>query len=379
MKTLYEEYRETHPDGYRHASFGNYLMRYRMVTHVVGHVEHYAGDQMYIDFAGDKLEVVDSESGECRSVEVFVAILPCSHYTYCEAVWSQSRQDLIKACENALHFYGGVPMAIVPDNLKSAVTRSDRNEPVINEEFAAFAEHYGCTVYPTRVRHPKDKALVENAVKLLYRSVYADIEGLVFHSLESLNAAISESLSAFNGRRMSGRPQSRREQFEQIESDCLRPLPAIRHQMKERRSATVMRNGYVTFRLHHYSVPKEYIGKRVEIVYDADTLEIYHGLRLVTTHQRDDTPYSYTTKDAHGLPDVMEVMKRIWNRFTNGPARQITSCCCICARWRNSRSILPRRSVHAEASWRWRRPSGWNGWWRQAHAPRNCAYTDIRR
>ena len=74
---------------------------------------------MYIDFAGDKLEVVDSESGECRSVEVFVAILPCSHYTYCEAVWSQSRQDLIKACENALHFYGGVPMAIVPDNLKS--------------------------------------------------------------------------------------------------------------------------------------------------------------------------------------------------------------------------------------------------------------------
>ena len=193
-------------------------------------------------------------------------------------------------------------MAIVPDNLKSAVTRSDRNEPVINEEFAAFAEHYGCTVYPTRVRHPKDKALVENAVKLLYRSVYADIEGLVFHSLESLNAAISESLSAFNGRRMSGRPQSRREQFEQIESDCLRPLPAIRHQMKERRSATVMRNGYVTFRLHHYSVPKEYIGKRVEIVYDADTLEIYHGLRLVTTHQRDDTPYSYTTKDAHGLP-----------------------------------------------------------------------------
>lgn len=302
VKSLYEEYRETHPNGYRHASFGNYLMRYRMVTHVVGHVEHYAGDQMYIDFAGDKLEVVDSENGECRSVEVFVAILPCSHYTYCEAVWSQSRQDLIRACENALHFYGGVPMAIVPDNLKAAVTRSDRNESVINEEFTAFAEHYGCTVYPARVRHPKDKALVENAVKLLYRSVYADIEGLVFNSLESLNAAISESLSAFNGRRMSGRPLSRREQFEQIESDCLRPLPAIRHQMKERRSATVMRNSYVTFRLHHYSVPKEYIGKRVEIVYDADTLEIYHGLRLVTTHQRDDTPYAYTTKDAHGLP-----------------------------------------------------------------------------
>lgn len=302
VKTLYEEYHETHLDGYRHASFGNYLMRYRMVTRVVAHVEHYAGAQMYIDFTGDKLEVVDSESGECRSVEVFVAILPCSRYTYCEAVWPQSRQNLIKTCENALHFYGGVPMAIVPDNLKAAVSRSDRNKPVINEEFAAFAEHYGCTVYPARVR-PKDKALVENAMELLYRSVYADIEGLVFNSLESLNMAITESLSAFNGRRMSGRLLSRREQFERIEADCLRPLSAIRHQMKERRSATVMRNSYVTFRLHYYSVPKKYIGKRVDIVYDADTSEIYHGLRLLTTHQRNDTPYAYTTKDAYGLPE----------------------------------------------------------------------------
>lgn len=82
---------------------------------------------------------------------------------------------------------------------------------------------------------------------------------------------------------MNGRSLSRREQ---IEAEYLRPLPAIRHQMKEQRSATVMRNCYVTFKLHHYSMPKEYIGKRVEIVYDADTLKIYHGLRLVTTHQR---------------------------------------------------------------------------------------------
>ena len=94
-------------------------------------------------------------------------------------------------------------MAIVPDNLKSAVTRSDRNEPVINDDFAAFAEHYGCTVYPARVRHPKDKALVENAVKLMYKSVYADIEGLMFHDLESLNTAIQGSLEKFNSKQMS--------------------------------------------------------------------------------------------------------------------------------------------------------------------------------
>ena len=276
VRKLFEEYRLGHPDGYRHANFGILLWRYMLQTKAVGHVEHYAGDQMYIDFAGDRLEVTDELTGEIRQMEVFVAILPFSHYTYCEAVRSQRKEDLITACENALHFFGGSPMAIVPDKLKSAVLRSDRNEPVINEDFEAFAEHYGCAVYPARVRHPKDKALVENAVKLIYRSVYADIEGLTFHDLNSLNLA--------------------------TEADYLRPLPAMRYQMKERRTATVMRNSYVTLFKHHYSVPKEYIGKRVDIVYDADTLEVFHGLRHVTTHHRDDTPYGYPQKASHNLP-----------------------------------------------------------------------------
>ena len=132
---------------------------------------------------------------------------------------------LIVACENALHFFGGVPKAVVPDNLKSAVIRSDRNEPVINDDFAAMAEFYDMAVYPARVRRPKDKALVENAVKLMYRSVYVDIEGQIFHNLESLNVAIRTSLEAFNSRRLSGRKESRQELFEEMEKDFLRPLP----------------------------------------------------------------------------------------------------------------------------------------------------------
>lgn len=186
--------------------------------------------------------------------------------------------------------------------LKSAVTRSDCNEPVINEDFAAFTEHYGCAVYPARVRHPKDKALVENAVKQIYKSVYADLEGLIFHDLESLNANIIQSLSRFNDRKLTGRNQSRRQLFEEVEKDSLRALPSVRYQMKERKSVTVMRNSYVTLKKHHYSVPKEYVGKRVDIVYDADTLEIFYGLRLVTTHHRNDTPYGYSRKEAHKLP-----------------------------------------------------------------------------
>lgn len=302
VKSLHEEYLREHPDGYQYSNFKRAIRRYRYQTRAVGHVEHLAGDQMYIDYAGDKLEIIDAVTCETRQVEVFVAILPCSHYTYCEAVWSQKKEDLVSACENALRFFGGAPLAIVPDNLKSAVTRCDRNEPVINDDFAGMAEFYGMTVFPARVRKPKDKALVENAVKLMYRTVYADIEGQVFHDLDTLNAEIRKSLEAFNNRKMSGRDHSRRELFEETEKDYLRPIPDIRYQMKSRKTATVLKNSYVTLNKHHYSMPVAYIGKRVDIVYDSETLQIFHGLRLVAVHQRDDTPYAYTQKDSHHLP-----------------------------------------------------------------------------
>ena len=318
VKSLHEEYLREHPDGYLYSNFKRAIRRHKYQLKAVGHVEHPAGDHMYVDYAGDKLEIMDAETGEMYGVEVFVAILPCSHYTYCEAVRSQKKEDLISACENALHFFGGSPMAVVPDNLKAAITRSDRNEPVINDDFASFAEHYDMSVFPARVRHPKDKALVENAVKLMYRTVYADLEGMVFHDLISLNAAIRTSLDAFNDRRMSGRKESRRELFEELEKDYLQPLPAIRYQMKSRKTVTVMRNSYVMLDKHHYSVPMEYIGKRMELIYDTETLEVYHGLKLVTIHHRNSTPYGYTQKTSHNLPgrhgtyekDLEEVYER---------------------------------------------------------------------
>lgn len=318
VKSLYEEYKREHPNGYMHSSFGAHLQRYTMHTRAIGHVEHYAGDQMYIDYAGDKLEVIDGITGETKEVEVFVAILPCSHYTYCEASWSQQKDDLIRSCENALHFFGGVPLAIVPDNLRSAVTRSDKNEPIINEDFQSFADHYGSAVYPARVRHPKDKALVENAVKLMYRTVYVDIEGMIFNDIDSLNEAILTSLEKFNNRKLTGRKESRLDLFDKTEKGFLNPLPETRFQMKERKSLTVLGNSYVTLFKHHYSVPKEFIGKRVDLVYDAEHVDIFYGLRLITTHDRNDSPYGYSRKESHNLPghhgsyekDIEEIYQR---------------------------------------------------------------------
>lgn len=301
-KVLYEDYVQRCPDALSYSRFCRLLAQYMHHEKVIAHVEHIPGDQMYIDFAGDKLFIVDSRTKERIPCEVAVIVLPASRMTYVEAVASQCKEDLILACENALHYFGGTPMAFVPDNLKAAVTKPDRIEPVIQEDFAAFAEHYDCAVYPARVRHPQDKALVEDAVKLAYREIYPDVESKVFHSLGSLNRELRRSLEVFNDKKMSDRPYSRRERFLDIEKDCLRPLPLRRYPIKRRKMLTVRRNSYFTLFQHNYSMPTKYIGKRVEVIYDDDTIEVYYNLRIVTTHQRDDTPYEYTTKSSHNLP-----------------------------------------------------------------------------
>ena len=304
-RSLYEEYLKNRPQGYSYCSFCLYLRREREVKVPVGRIDHIAGDQMYVDFAGDKLYLSDEKTGDKVPVEVFAAILPCSQITYYEAVPSQKKEYLIQACENAFHYFGGVPNAIVPDNLKSAVTKPGGIEPVINDDFAAFADHYGCVVFPARVRKPKDKALVENAVRLLYREVYSKMMGLKFNDLEALNIEIVKHTDALNSRKMYNRSYSRRERFLEVEKDRLHTLPATRFISKNRKTATVMRNSYVSLNNHYYSVSKEYIGDTVELLYDGDTVEIYYKFRHITTHRRDDTPFTYSEKQSHKLPGVL--------------------------------------------------------------------------
>ena len=313
---LYEEYLRGRPRGYSYDSFCRYIRQMKEVKIPVGRIEHIAGDQMYIDFAGDKLSVTDKETGLITPVEVFAAILPCSQLIYYEAVPSQKKEHLIQATENALHYYEGAPNAIVPDNLKSAVIKASRIEPVINEEFAAFAEHYGCVVFPARVRKPKDKALVEYAVRLLYREVYAKMHGKIYTTIEALNADIWRYMEQLNNKKMSSRNYSRRERFEEVERMSLRPLPEQRYMLKRKKIATVIRTSYVSLFRHYYSVPREYIGQAMELVYDCETVEIYFKHRLVTVHKRDDTPFEYSQKKSHNLPtrptDYTQKMEEIY-------------------------------------------------------------------
>src|SRR5664279_2908081 len=180
---LWERYIALHPDGFKASQFKYHYQQWLRRSKPVMHIEHIAGDKMYIDYAGEKLHLVNKETGEISDAEVFISVLGASQLTYVEATLSQCKEDFINCCEHALAYYEGVPLAIVPDNLKSAVTKSSLYEPTLNQAFENFALHYSTTILPARAYKPKDKALVEGAVKIAYRRIYSVLDNKVFHTV----------------------------------------------------------------------------------------------------------------------------------------------------------------------------------------------------
>lgn len=298
---LWEEYKRQHPTGVGISQFNYYFTQWKAQVNPVMHIEHKAGDKLYIDFAGDRLTIVDKQTGELQKVEVFVAILGASQLTYVEAVSSQTKEDLILATENALHYYAGVPAAIVPDNLKSAVTKSSKYEAVVNEMFADFAHHYNTAVLPARAYRPRDKALVENAVRIIYTRIYTKVCKQIYFSLEELNAAIKSALEEHNNRHLKGRNYSRRQQFEEVERAVLMPLPQLRYELKKQIFVTVMKNGHVSLNAdkHYYSVPYRFIGKKVKLMYSRTSVEVFYNYQCIALHERIRSPYNYTTDKEH--------------------------------------------------------------------------------
>lgn len=305
MTTLkqWDNYITAHPDGYGLTQFRVAVQRYRLINNPSMRMEHKAGDKIFVDYTGAKLWIYPPGE-QPRQVEVFVAILGCSLLTYVEASESQCKEDFISSCERALYYYGGVPQAIMPNNLKSAVTTASRYEPIINEEFDRFAEHYSMAVYLARVRKPKDKSHVENAVKLTYKDIFTALEGLHCPDISSLNMAIRSALEVHNNKNLDRRNYSRRDYFEDIERDALRPLNPIRFQIKKYLMATIDKYGYVRLRddAHFYSVPHTCIGKKLRIAYTSTDVEVWAGYDKVAHHTRDRRQFCHTTAPDHLCP-----------------------------------------------------------------------------
>jgi len=301
QQLLWEEYYRANPNGYKSSQFKHYFKIWSNRVNPVMHMNHKSGDKMYVDYAGKTLSFIDKETGEIKDVQFFVAILGSSQYTYAEASMSQQKEDFVTSIENALRFFGGTPAAIVPDNLKSAVIKSNRFEPTINETLADFAEYYQTTILPARVYKPRDKSLVEGAVKILYRRIYVYLREQNFFSLEELNEQIWNLLDLHNKKKLTGRPYSRLELFTEDEQKELNPLPQERFEIKYQSFASVMQNGHVLLSQDkgYYSVPYQYLRKKVKLLYTKSSVEIYYKYNRIATHTRNYKAYVYTTNPEH--------------------------------------------------------------------------------
>lgn len=296
----FQEFKKLHPETYGETSFYHYYNLWRKKVNPTMHIEHKVGDKMYVDYAGGTLPYVDEDTGEIKEAQVFIANLGWSQYAYVEAMRGQTIEDFIAACENAMRFFKGVPLAIVPDNLKSAVFKASRYEPTLNVNFKAFADHYGIAILPARARKPQDKALVEGLVKITYQQVYSRLPEHQIVPLKELNRQIWQHLASLNDNALTGKECSRTDQW-LMELSSLHPLPAKGYEMRKIKQVTVMKNGHVHLSddQHYYSVPYELIGKKLRLQYSRSEVDLYLQYELVASHKRIRSPHNYTTDPAH--------------------------------------------------------------------------------
>jgi transposase len=288
LRLLWEEYKTENTDGYGYSQFCFHYQQWNEMKKVSMHIDHKYGDKMFVDFSGDKLKILNPQTGIETEVEVFVSILGGSNLTYAEAVLSQKKEDFIRVTENSLLYFGGVPAAIVPDCLKSAVTKGNKYEPEINPDYADFARHYDTVILPARPYHPKDKSPVENAVRLVYQRVFAPLRNRIFTSLEELNIAVKEHLEIHNKKLMHKTNLSRRDLFEMYERNTLKPLPIRKYDFKKFSTATVQINYHIYLKEdgHCYSVPYRFKGNKISIIYTDRFVEIFYRNERIATHER---------------------------------------------------------------------------------------------
>jgi transposase len=300
-RVLWVEYRRQYPDGYGYTQFCAHFRQWQTAQSATMHLDHTPADKTFIDFTGKKLFVVDLQTGEQIPKEVYVSILGYSQLTYVQAVDSQRLEDFVRATEGSFHYFGGVTRVLVPDNLKSGVQKASRYEAQITQAFLGLANHYQTSVMPARSYKPRDKALVENAVNIVYSRIFAPLRNQVFHSLEALNEAIRPLLEAHNSHPFQRRPQSRREIFETQERALLQPLASERYELKSFREVTVMKNCHVHLRedRHYYSVPYRYIGRKVKLVYTTTQVSVFCERERIAYYLRDRKAFAYTTSKEH--------------------------------------------------------------------------------
>ena len=299
LALVWQEYRAEHAQGYAYSWFCERYGDWRKRISATMRQTHLAGEKLFVDWAGDTMPVFDPTTGEEHRAHIFVAALGASNYTYAEARWTETLPDWIGAHVNALAAIGGVPKALVPDNLKAGITKPSRYEPSINRTYQDLADHYGCVVLPTRVMKPRDKAKVEVAVQIVERFVLAKLRNRRFFSLAELNAAIRDCVMAINAKVMRRIGKSRNELLETLDRQALNALPATPYSYAQWKRARVAPDYHIEIAGHYYSVPSKLIREIVEACITSATVEIFHKGERVASHAFSAVRNRHTTTTEH--------------------------------------------------------------------------------
>ena len=300
---------------YQLTQFKKYYRDYTLKNSATMHLNHKPGEIMQVDWSGDTASVIDTDTGEMIPVYVFVATLPYSGYSYVEGFFSMDQECWTTAHVNAYRYFGGVARIIQCDNLKTGVDKHGRNEVKLNKAYSELAEHYNTAILPCRVRSPKDKAMVEGTVGVISTFILAALRNNTFLSIRELNDAISERLYAFNHKPFQKRDGSRAIAFEE-EKAFLMPLPSTPFELSSWKIATVAPNYHITVDKMNYSVPYEYIKRKVDVRMTRNTVEIFFDGNRICSHRRlYGRSSQYSTNEEHMPKDHQKYIQWNGDRF----------------------------------------------------------------
>ena len=299
LELLHLEYLERHPDGYAYTQFCEHYRRWCQDRRLSMRQVHRAGEKLFVDYSGKKPHLTDPATGEVREVELFVAVLGASNFTYAEATATQQIGDWIASHVRAFEYLGGVTGAVVSDQLKSGVTRPCRYEPEIQRSYDELARHYGTVILPARPAHPRDKAKVEVGVLVAQRWILARLRNDRFFTLAALNQRIGELVVELDDRTMRHYRASRRTLFEQIDRPVLKPLPELRYEHGLWKFVRANIDYHVELDGHYYSVPFMLRREKLDLRHTATTVEVLHKGQRVAAHLKSFVRGRHTTVSEH--------------------------------------------------------------------------------
>lgn len=298
IQKLHEDYKKDNPDGYGYTQFKKAIREYQYANNLSYHNTYVPGREMQIDFAGDSLWLTNPKTGERTSIVVLVCVLPYSGIGFIKAMYNASMENFFSGISDAFTFYGGTTQIAKSDNMRQWVKKHDRYEPVFNEAAVEWAAYYNTSLETCRVKTPRDKGAVEGLVNKVYNAVYSELRDEVVSNLHEMNGRIQELMDIFNSKPSRTTGRSRLDIFIEEEKEFLRELPKTPYRFRYRKEVKLTNNYHIEIDRHKYSVPYQFVGQHIVVVWDIDTVEIYSGPKRIASHKRSMSA-GYSTLEEH--------------------------------------------------------------------------------